>query len=131
MKKDDWVIHEYSIKQVLEAQDGRVTEVSDGSFRTSGYDLECFPLDLRNKRLAEYVEYYEREVRKMDPGGPALNWPDIHRHFCYLAAEAIRSKTAKQLEAIQEQTKKFAFGIIDGIRESRKLVLDEVRVFGR
>lgn len=130
-KTGDWVLHDYEIKQVTKSIDGAVTEVSCGSFCTSGNELICFPLTLENKRIAEEIAYWERELRKTDTGRPSLNWPDIHRQFCTFFEDAITTSDPKKRQDIQKQTREFVHGIIEEMGKSKEIVLNGVRVFGR
>lgn len=95
----DWVIHNYEIKQIKRMEEGKVVEVTCGSFSTSSSDLtyDIRPLTLKTKRYAESIEYYYKELDKL-PGSRSLNWPDINRHFSDLCLKAIDDPKEKYQE---------------------------------
>lgn len=94
-KVGDWVIHDLELGQIKEIRENGCATFCDGFFETSGQILDYFrPLTLRNKRIAETFDIYEKRLRDID-GETGFNYPDIHRHFCRLALEAIDGKDEK------------------------------------
>lgn len=127
-KKGDWCFHDYELVQILEVDGGRITEVSDGSFRKCGNSLDVQPLSLRNNRLCDYWTYYERELRKAE-GRTNLNWPDIHRYFVDTWNQACLTETNEGLVAIQDTLKKFVDTAIAEILGAKQKEIDGVGLF--
>src|SRR5271157_412616 len=102
-KVGDWVINGYDIVQIMKIDNDGVKSVSDGSFRKSGWNLQCFPLTLANKRAAETADYYMRNLHK-DRGNQMLNFPQLARTFedfaaeIYNTAEELRSPSYARME---------------------------------
>lgn len=87
-KPCDWAVFDRDIVQIKAMRDEVVT-VSDGSIETHGQLLaQLRPLTLRNKRTAEYFDYYYRELNKIR-GECGFNYPDISIHFSQLALNAM------------------------------------------
>lgn len=87
-KVGDWVIFDLGIGQIKKLDDQHAW-FSDGTFETSGRLVDRFrPLTLRGKRFIESFDIYYNRLRDID-GESGFNYPDIHRHFCQLALDAI------------------------------------------
>ena len=131
MKVGDWIIFEYGIVQIKEVENGRVTDVSDGSFSTSGRDLSdrCYPLTLSNKNAADYVESYSARVHR--EGGPGLNYPDLHGKAVQLA-HGIMSLPESDIEGRKkayEAVSNFYRTLFDTLRDSKRLSVEGVSLF--
>ena len=88
-KVGDWAVFERGIIQITEMREGGAIEVADGTFRTFGHLLDRLrPLTLRNKRIAEWFDFYYRELGHIN-GERGFNYPDISRHFNKLMLRAI------------------------------------------
>lgn len=88
-KVGDWAIYNLEIIQIKEIRENDIAIISDGCFETSGRLLDRLrPLTLRNKHIIERLEYYYKELNKID-GERGFNYPDISRHFSNLAIKAI------------------------------------------
>lgn len=119
-KVGDWAIHDYEIVQIKRIEDD-IMEVSTGMFATSGYRLgeRLRPLTLRNKRIAEYSDYYYKELKELKGEG-GFNYPDIHRYFSQVTRDAIDSDD-ENVRAIQGKLPAFVEAaskyqpIIDGV----------------
>lgn len=74
----DWVFCELQVQVIKAIKEGRITEVSDGSFSMGGWELRCFPMCLRGKQISDAFAYRYNELHKRLPGG--WNFPDFHRH---------------------------------------------------
>lgn len=101
-KVGDWVISEFEIKQVMEMQGDRVTELSDGSFRSGGSDLQCHPLTLRNKNIADNIRHYNQKLHDA-PHSIGLNFPDIHRWLSDKCSEAIEAESDDGVKVILDE----------------------------
>lgn len=86
-KTGDWCFCEFKLQQILETEENRVTEVSDGSFRMSGNNLSdrCLSLDLKIKRVSDYVSYWSDRFHKLNNN--SLNYPDLNRELIQRWAE--------------------------------------------
>lgn len=88
-KVGDWAVFDRDIVQIKEIREGGGTSVSEGSFETSGMLLDRLrPLTLRNKRTAEWFDYYYRDLNKIN-GHAGFNFPDISRYFSNQALRAM------------------------------------------
>lgn len=86
-KVGDWAVFDTDIVQIMRTED--YFEVSTGTIRTSGgLEDRLRPLTLRNKRTAEWFAWHYGELRKIS-GERGFNYPDINRHFCGLALQAM------------------------------------------
>lgn len=74
----DWVFCEFTLQQITEITDERVTRVTDGSFSHSAYSLNqrCVPLTVRMKWIA--YEYERVSTMLSKHGAAGLNFPEIH-----------------------------------------------------
>jgi hypothetical protein len=111
---DDWVYFEFTLGQVREMEEGRVTRFSDGSFSTGGYDLSnsCVPLSTTMKLIAEVYAAIGRRIH--EEGSPGLNFPDIHRWLvgrwrmaCY------EFRDPAQVQTRYDEARRFLHDILD------------------
>jgi hypothetical protein len=119
LKEGDWVVFDMKIGQIKKL--GEFDEFSDGMFSTSGRLMDKFrPLNLRNKRIAETMEYFYRSLNKID-GERGFNYPDISRHFSQLTLDAIDGPDSEQMFDRAQ----------DFVRRARKYkdTIDGVRLF--
>lgn len=125
LKKDDWVVYDLKIGQVMDIRDesyGEVTEFSDGFIRTSGVRLQdrMRPLTIRNKVIVQSMDGLYDRLRKSD-GESGFNYPDISSYFANLALDAIDGGE-KAERAAYDKAQKFIQEagnyqkVIDGIR---------------
>jgi len=78
----DWVLFEHEVQQITKTKEGKITEVSNGSFVLSSWDLSgrVFPLTLAGKSCADWFDYYYHDLHR-EEGSNKLNWPDLARHI--------------------------------------------------
>lgn len=116
-KEGDWVVFDMKIGQIKKL--GKYDEFSDGMFSTSGVLANRFrPLTLRNKRIAETMDYYYDSLKEID-GERGFNYPDISRHFCKMTLDAIDgSDHEKMFEGAQSFVRRARDyeRVIDGVR---------------
>lgn len=120
-KEGDWVVFDMKIGQIKKLDE--FDEFSDGMFSTSGRLRDRFrPLTLRNKRIAETMDYYYNELRKID-GERRFNYPDIAWHFSQLTLDIIDGPDNENMFN----------GAQDFVRRARNYerLIDGVRLFGR
>lgn len=107
-KAGDWVVLDRKVGQIKEMKDNGVAIFSDGMFETSGMGLATRfrPLTLRNKYIAESMEYKYRQLDKMD-GSAGFNFPDISRYFAQLVTDAIDAepKSPEEADAFERANK--------------------------
>ena len=121
-KEGDWAINGRDIVQIKKIDDEGWMDVSDGSFATYGrLGDRLRPLTLRNKRLAEYFEYYYKELRNIRGEG-GFNYPDINRYFNELTLSAIDDE-----KNVQEYCNKASNFVEEA--KNYKPVIDNVHLF--
>lgn len=76
----EWVFCEFELSLIRRMDDeGRVREITDGSFSHSGFDLtdRCRKLTYEMKQIADAFAYESQRIHR--EGSRGLNYPDIHR----------------------------------------------------
>ena len=124
----DWVIHDYKIAQITRIENDEVCEVKDGTICVSSSRLDCRPLNLRNKAIAESIEFYRSEINKT-PGSHGLNWPDIHNYLVQKCYELIDAKTKQESDNLWQKVGEFTNKVKYKLQENN--IIDGVRVLGR
>lgn len=107
-KVDDWCVFDFDIGQIKRL-DGKFGEFTEGQFSTSGQIVERFrPLTLRNKCVAENMQYWYRELNKID-GERGFNYPRICQYFHDLALQVMDTpeEEKKAVEAIWQKARDF------------------------
>lgn len=127
----DWCFFEYKLAMVKAvADDGRVTDVSDGWFNMGSWDLRdlMFALDLRGKCVSEEFAGQYDKLRK-ESGEVSLNWPDIHQWFVAKWAECMeRCLDDAAVKAAYEELNQFVRGALDLVEAQKQLTVMGVRL---
>lgn len=129
-KTGDWCFCEFELQQILETEENRVTEVSDGSFRMSGNNLSdrCFPLDLKIKRVSDYVSYWSDRFHKLNSN--SLNYPDLNRELIQRWAEMCENiNDEKVVTELYKRLETFGNSIVNKINELKYESVEGVRLF--
>ena len=115
--KGDWCLYEYKLALITEMNDGRVTEIKDGTFCTGGYDLSscCRPLSLRNVAISDLADYWSNRLHKEGHNG--LNYPDIHRKLVDLWRDACDAARPEE-EATTERIGAFAEAVLKAVNDA-------------
>lgn len=110
----------------MKMEEGRITEVSDGTFCTSSRHLDVRPLTLINKAIAEGVNYYSKELHALNAN---LNYPDIHRYLCSKCYEIIDYE--KKANSLWEELGDFVAGIKHHVADTIQFNLNGIDIFRR
>lgn len=126
-KVGDWCFCEFKLQQIIEAEEGRVTSVSDGFFNHGSHSLNdrCFPLSLFNKRASDEAENWSALIHKM---GTGLNYPDIHRKLValwYDICEGGEERAEETFKALSD----FGMGVQKAVDASKRTVIADVRLY--
>jgi hypothetical protein len=130
-KKGDWCFCEFNLQQIMETEENRITEVSDGMFRMGGYDLSdrCFPMTLSIKRVSDSVKYWSEQFHKTNHNG--LNYPDLNRalieHWVGIC-ETIDDKELTQQKI--DNLGDFGKSVLEEVDSLKNKHVQGVRVFG-
>jgi predicted HAD superfamily phosphohydrolase len=134
MKIGEWIVFEYKIVQIVDMKGDDVTEVTDGSFRTSGRSLSdrCYPLTIANKNAADYVAHYANKVHN-DTYQRNINYPDLHRKATELAHEimSIPEGDEDARKKAYDEASTFYRELFNALDELNGTVVGGVRLFGR
>lgn len=131
-KKGDWVFCEFELSQIKEVDDNaNITDVSNGSIRTGGRDLnsKCYPLDLKVKVLSEHVKDWSDRLHDLECN--SLNYPDIHKKLVQKWCEMCdnREDQDKMREKMNELDE-FCRTIVDKVNnELRQEEVGDVKLF--
>lgn len=129
-KKGDWCYCQFKLQQIMETTDSRITEVSDGYFRTGSHDHsdECFPVTMDVKRISDDVEYWYKEFHNLKNN--ALNHPDLHRKLVEMWVEMCLNKDdEKKLKELYVKLNTFGKAIVDKIHDLNYEEINGVRLF--
>lgn len=129
-KTGDWCFCEFKLQQILETEENRVTEVSDGSFRMSGNNLSdrCFPLDLKIKKVSDYVSYWSDRFHKLNNN--SLNYPDLNRELIQRWAEMCENiNDEKVVTELYKRLETFGSSIVNKINELKYESVEGVLLF--
>jgi hypothetical protein len=111
-KVGDWCFYEFNLHQIKEVSNGYIKEVTDGSFCTSGSNLnECaFAMELRIKSISDSVEYWSQKLHTELKNG--ANFPDIHRFLVQKWVEACHATTKEQTTKVLREVADFSTTMI-------------------
>ena len=131
-QKGDWVFCEFKLQQIMETNENRITEVSDGMFRMGSYDISdrCFPLTLSIKIVSDAVSYWSQQFHKAECKG--LNHPDLNRALISRWVDICENIDNEKLanEKMKELSK-FGKSVMDKIINLKYEEVEGVRIFGR
>jgi len=131
-QKGDWVFCEFKLQQIMETNENRITEVSDGMFRMGSYDISdrCFPLTLSIKRVSDVVSYWSKQFHEAECKG--LNHPDLNRALISRWVDICENIDNEKLaNEKMEELSKFGKSVMDKIINLKYEEVEGVRIFGR
>ena len=131
-QKGDWVFCEFKLQQIMETNENRITEVSDGMFRMGSYDISdrCFPLTLSIKRVSDVVSYWSKQFHEAKCNG--LNHPDLNRALISRWVDICENIDNEKLaNEKMEELSKFGKSVMDKIINLKYEEVEGVRIFGR
>lgn len=129
-KVNDWCFCEYELQQIIEIEEGRITSVTTGMCRLSGYDLSdmCFPLDIRIKNISDTVAYYMKKLHEVKHLN--LNYPDLNRAFISRWVDLCKVKDDdKALQIGYDNLSAFYQSIIDKVSQVKNEYVEGVQLF--
>lgn len=127
LKEGSWVFNEFELKQIKRIEDGKVKEVSDGVGLLGGYDLVCFPVTMKIKRISDNVAYYSNKLDDGDYHG--LNYPDIHRWLRSRWEEMCNNLSDENVKKVNNNIELFYTCILKVLNDTKDTVVCGVRVF--
>ena len=127
---DDWVLHDYKVKQITSMEYGKIRNVSDGSFSHGSLDLTPWvrPLTLRNLCFATNFDYHYCAIKEVEKGAN-LNWPDIHNKLVALWLEEIDASNEIELDTAMINTRKWVNDFVRSVRDSVNKSCGGVQMF--
>ena len=131
-QKGDWVFCEFKLQQIMETNENRITEVSDGMFRMGSYDISdrCFPLTLSIKIVSDAVSYWSKQFHEAEFKG--LNHPDLNRALISRWVDICENIDNEKLaNEKMEELSKFGKSVMDKIINLKYEEVEGVRIFGR
>lgn len=129
-KKGEWCFCEFTLKQVKETKDDRITSVTDGYFEHGGSDLSdrCYPLDLNIKRISDEVNYWSKKFHDLKTN--SLNHPDLNRELISRWVEMCEAKDDHQkLQKLYDSLSEFGNAVISKVRDLSDETIGGVRIF--
>jgi len=129
-EKGDWCFCEFKLQQIMNTEEGRITEVSDSAFRMSGRDLSdrCFPLDLTIKRCSDTAAYWSKRFHELNHN--SLNHPDLNRELISRwAAMCESANDEKKLQELYNSLEKFCRAVVNKVQDLKHEEIEGVSLF--
>lgn len=117
-KQGEWCFCEFALQQVMETEDNRITGVSDGMVRHSGYDLSdiCYPLEMKVKQISDTVAYWSKEFHALKNN--ALNHPDLNRELIRRWIELCDNReNENRLKELYDKLSEFGNSVVRRVRD--------------
>ena len=131
-KQGEWCFCEFALQQVIETEENRITEVSDGMFRLGGYDLSdrCYPLEMNVKQISDIVAYWSKEFHALKNN--ALNHPDLNRELIRRWVELCDNRdNEKRLKKLYDKLSEFGNSVVRRVRDLNFEEVEGVSLFRR
>ena len=131
-QKGDWCFCEFKLRQIMNTEENRITEVSDAMFIMSGYDISdrCFPLDLTIKRCSDTVAYWSKRFHELNHN--SLNHPDLNSELISRWVVMCENKDdEKKLQELYDSLDKFGNAVIKKVQELKYEEVEGVALFRR
>lgn len=129
-KKGEWCFCEFTLKQVTETNEDRITSVSDGYFSHGSYDLSdrCYPMEMKVKIISGDVDYWRNQFHQLNHN--SLNHPDLNRKLIDMWVEMCENRNDEEkLRELYEKLNDFGHGVVNKVREIRGETINEIRLF--
>lgn len=128
-KKGDWCFCEFKLQQIKDTKEERITEVTDGRFSLSSYDLtdRCFPIDIRIKNISDSVDYWREQFHALKHN--SLNHPDLNRELIRRWIEMCVETDDKKLQLLYDKLDEFGRGVKDAVANIKYTEVSDVRIF--
>ena len=131
-KQGEWCFCEFTLQQVIETEENRITGVSDGMFRLGGYDLSdrCYPLEMNVKQISDIVAYWSKEFHALKNN--ALNHPDLNRELIRRWVELCDNRdNEKRLKKLYDKLSEFGNSVVRRVRDLNFEEVEGVSLFRR
>ena len=128
--KGDWCFCEFKLQQIMEMDEDRITETSDGNFRLGSNDLSdrCYPLEMEVKQISDSVAHWSKEFFNLKSG--ALNHPDLNRALIERWVEMCEIReNRKLLTKLYERLDEFGMSVIRKAKDLRYEQVEGVSIF--
>ena len=131
-QKGEWCFCEFKLQQVMETEENRITEVSDGMFRLGSSDLSdrCYPLELEVKRISDTVAYWSTKFHELKNN--AINHPDLNRELIRRWVELCdHRKDENRLKELYDSLSSFGNSVLRKVQDLNFEEVEGVRLFRR
>jgi hypothetical protein len=129
-KVGEWCFCEFTLKQVMETEDDRITSVSDGYIRHGSTDLSdrCYPLEMNVKRISGEFEWWSKKFHELKNN--SLNHPDLNRELIDRWCKACDDRDDNEkIKKHYSSLAKFGEAIISRVNELQNDVIEGVKLF--
>ena len=129
-KKGDWCFCEFTLKQIMDTEENRITSVSDGMFTMGGNDISdrCFPLNMQIKRCSDSVAYWSKMFHELNHN--SINHPDLNRELIRRWVEICENvKDDKVVSTLIDKLSQFGNNVVSKIRGLKYDEVEGVRLF--
>lgn len=129
-KKGDWCFCEFTLKQVTETNEGRITSVSDGYVSHGSHDLSdrCYPMEMRVKIISDDVNYWHNQFHQLKHN--SLNHPDLNWKLIEMWIEMCENRNDKEkLSELYEKLNAFGQSVVNKVQEIKSETTEGVRIF--
>lgn len=129
-KKGDWCFCEYTLKQVKETVENRITSVSDGYISHGSYDLSdrCYPLELKVKIISDDVNYWHNQFHQLKHN--SLNHPDLNWKLIEMWIEMCENrKDDDKLRELYVKLNDFGQSVVNRVQEIKDETVGNVKLF--
>jgi hypothetical protein len=129
-KKGDWCFCEFTLKQVTETVEDRITSVSDGYISHGSRDLSdrCYPMEMKVKIISADVDYWRNQFHQLKHN--SLNHPDLNWKLIEMWVEMCENRNDEEkLKELYEKLNAFGESVVNRVREIRGETINEIRLF--
>lgn len=130
-KVKDFCFCEFTLQQIKEIKENRITSVSDGVCSMSSHDLSdrCFPLDLKIKRISDTVAYYSNKFHALKNN--SINYPDLNRELIKRWVNMCNCTDDKELQKLYDSLGSFCNSVIEAVENLNFIQIEGVNIIRR
>ena len=128
-KTGEWCFCEFTLQQIKETKEDRITSVTDGFFEMSGRDLSdrCFPLTLRIKVISDNVEYHSKAFHALKNN--SLNHPDLNRELISRWVDMCSTTDDKELKRLYDSLSEWSNQVQRTVRDLNDISVGNINLF--